>query len=155
MDIRKHQNNSEPSCPDHNATTLKNVARSRLLCDATYDIEKLSVANRYTTLNVARKISAHAAIPAWRALLIRRGCRVRIAAIPPANAYSAQTKASNRANEPNTSTPPPLSNLSAPTYRLHGVRCGPVNSTASALRPALLRISKRISPARAPRRTAR
>ena len=40
--------------------------------------------------------------------------RVRMAAIPPTNAYSAQTKASNSANEPNTSTLPPLSEPSAP-----------------------------------------
>src|ERR1051325_11285391 len=108
MDSRKHQKSSDPSCPDHRATTLKNVARSRLLCETRYAIEKLSVTNRYTTLNVARKIRQHAAMPACRALLIRRGCRVRMAATPPSNAYSAQTNASNSANEPNTSTPPPL-----------------------------------------------
>src|SRR5579859_1395694 len=53
-------------------------------------------------------------MPACRALLINKGCRVRMAAIPPANAYSAQTKASNNANEPKTSKQPPLSNWYAP-----------------------------------------
>src|SRR5580692_8484356 len=50
------------------------------------------------------KISPHVAMPACRVLLTRRGCRVRIAKIPPTNAYTAQINANSSANEPNTST---------------------------------------------------
>src|SRR5271166_3651906 len=82
-------------------------------------MEKLSLKNRYSRLNVPRKIRQHAAIPACRVLFTRRGCRVRIAAMPPTNAYTAQTNASRSAKEPNTSTETSILHL-AQTRTLHG-----------------------------------
>src|ERR1700730_15622030 len=49
-------------------------------------------------------MSPQVAMPACRTLLTSSGWRVRIAKMPPTNAYTAQTKASRSANEPNTST---------------------------------------------------
>src|SRR5579862_2230653 len=54
-------------------------------------------------LKVATKTRQHVASPACRALFTSSGCRVIIAAIPPANAYAAQTNARTRAKDPNTS----------------------------------------------------
>src|SRR5215472_14068072 len=67
-------------------------------------MEKLSVKNRYSRLNVAMKISAHVAIPAWRVLLTSSGWRVTIAAMPPTKAYNAHINARRSAKDPNTST---------------------------------------------------
>src|SRR5439155_1633559 len=47
-------------------------------------------------------------MPACRVLLISSGCRVKIAAIPPPNAYTAHTNAKTSAKEPNTSMATPL-----------------------------------------------
>src|ERR1700694_6284735 len=70
-------------------------------------MEKLSLKKRYSRLNVARKIRQHVAIPAWRVLLISSGWRVIIAAMPPPNAYTAQTNAKMSAKVPNTSIATP------------------------------------------------
>src|SRR6266851_10301775 len=118
MDSKKLQNSKDPSCPDHSAAILKNVERSRLLCDTTYAMEKLSLKNRYSRLKVARKIRQQVAIPACRVLLISSGWRVMIAAMPPPNAYTAHTNARMSAKEPNTSTAiPPLPRLFRVPYR--------------------------------------
>src|SRR5216684_452301 len=104
MDSKKLQNSKDPSCPDHSAAILKNVERSRLLCETTYAFAKLSLKNRYSRLKVARKTKQQVAIPACRVLFTKSGCRVTIAPIPPANAYTAQTNAKTSAKDPNTST---------------------------------------------------
>src|SRR5271165_163842 len=49
------------------------------------------------------KISTQVAVPDCRALLIKSGWRVMIAAMPPTKAYTAQTNASRSAKDPNTS----------------------------------------------------
>src|SRR2546423_1133945 len=64
--------------------------------------------NRYSRLNVATKIRPQVAMPACRVLLTSSGCRVKIAAIPPPNAYTAHTNAKTSAKEPNTSMATPL-----------------------------------------------
>src|SRR3990172_9281241 len=53
---------------------------------------------------MASQMSTQTAKPAFRALLISRGRRVRMAAMPPPIAYSAQRNASNSENDPNRST---------------------------------------------------
>src|SRR5882762_11164955 len=55
------------------------------------------------------KINTQVAMPACRVLFTSSGCRVMMAAMPPTNAYTAQTNASRSVNEPNTSIVlPPL-----------------------------------------------
>src|SRR5229473_6480410 len=80
-------------------------------------------------LPVARKISPQVAIPACRALLTSNGCRVRIAAMPPTNAYPAHRNARSNAKEPNTSiavlpspVAPPAAQSRATTLHRAGCR---------------------------------
>src|SRR6267154_4523612 len=97
-------------------------------------MEKLSLKKRYSRLSVARKIRQHVAIPACRVLLISSGWRVIIAAMPPPNAYTAQTNAKTSAKEPNTSTAnPPIPRRSRAPYlpHLHPARFGGARSGAT------------------------
>src|SRR5258708_6949902 len=102
-------------------------------------MEKLSLKNRYSRLNVARKIRTQVAIPACRALLISSGWRVMIAAMPPPNAYTAQINARTSAKEPNTSTTmPPIPRRSRVPYipppisrPLHSTTFGSVGRSAA------------------------
>src|SRR5579884_1172950 len=138
-------------------------------------MEKLSVKKRYSRLTVPMKIKPQAAIPACRALLIKRGCRVVIAKMPPTNAYAAQTNARSSANEPNTSTElPPISlaaqallsvRLNPRRHRANQPRFPPLFADPNLSRlacplppfpdsPKRLHISRRTLPARAPQQTA-
>src|SRR2546429_4571534 len=71
-------------------------------------IGKIVAEEQVLRLKVARKIRQQVAMPACLVLLISSGCRVKIAAMPPPNAYTAHTNAKTSAKEPNTSmaTPP-------------------------------------------------
>src|SRR2546429_186828 len=71
-------------------------------------IGKIVAEEQVLRLKVARKIRPQVAMPACRVLLISSGCRVKIAAIPPPNAYTAHTNAKTSAKEPNTSMATPL-----------------------------------------------
>src|SRR5208283_1347753 len=71
------------------------------------------------------KIRTQVAMPAWRVLLTSNGCRVMMAAMPPTNAYTAQTNASRSVNEPNTSISlPPLPPKVFLLFALHAALLG-------------------------------
>src|SRR5438309_10551166 len=57
-------------------------------------------------------------MPAWRALLTSSGWRVRMAAMPPRNAYPAHRNAMSNAKEPKTSTAVRLPHRALPSGAL-------------------------------------